>query len=405
MRTAGDAERDDLPPFLWAVGEEMSDPVTVRGGERVRVDQAALSGHLDRLDADLADVASLGVDAWRYGMPWRLTEPRPGEYDWSLWDRALERAAAWGLEPVVDFVHFGLPEHLGGFCDRAWVDALCRYVDAFLARYPAPRWFTPVNEPGFTAFSSAVLGIWNDRRSSDEDFAHALAHCVLAELEVHQRVVADRDGWWLGADAVTCPLVDDGADDEGRDLARRLDAYGRTIWALRLGAPQDPSLAPAFATVDDATMARIASLRTTYHYVAGHDFYPQSVVVIGRDVADVSLDDRIDTYRRWAERWHGEFRVPFWVSETSNAGLDVGEQVPWLDGMCNAVEGMARDGLPVRGLCWYSRGDQHDWESMFTETLGQVLEVGLFDQARRPRPVVDRWRALSGGARDPRRGA
>ena len=38
----------------------------------------AVSDRLDRLDADLADVARLGIRVWRYGMPWRLAEPEPG---------------------------------------------------------------------------------------------------------------------------------------------------------------------------------------------------------------------------------------------------------------------------------------------------------------------------------------
>ena len=140
--------RDDaeFPDFAVSLGEEGSDPLVRFEGEIVRVDEYARSGHLDRLDDDLADVAALGVDVWRYGMPWRRTEPAPGEYDWTLWDRALAACDRHGLVPVIDLCHFGLPDHLPGFADPTWVEAFLRYVDAFLARYPGPRWFTPVNE-------------------------------------------------------------------------------------------------------------------------------------------------------------------------------------------------------------------------------------------------------------------
>ena len=156
----------DFPELAVACGEEASDPWVLHEGAVVRVDELARSGHLDRIDGDLADVASLGVDVWRYGMPWRLTVPEPGVYDWSHWDRALAACERAGLHPVVDLCHFGLPDHLGGFCDPAWVEAFCRYVDAFLARYRDPLWFTPVNEPGITAVMSGLLGVWNDRRAS-----------------------------------------------------------------------------------------------------------------------------------------------------------------------------------------------------------------------------------------------
>jgi hypothetical protein len=144
----------DFPTFAVACGEEGSDPLVLHDGRVVRVDQYRASGHLHRLDGDLADVGQLGVKVWRYGMPWRLTEPEPGVYDWTLWDRALEACRRHGLQPVIDLCHFGLPDHYGGFCDSGWVDGFARYLDAFLARYPEPRWFTPVNEPGITALSA-----------------------------------------------------------------------------------------------------------------------------------------------------------------------------------------------------------------------------------------------------------
>ena len=135
----------------------------------MRVDELAASGHLRHQDDDLAAVRSLGIGLWRYGMPWRLTEPEPGRYDWTLWDRAFEACDRHGLVPVVDLCHFGLPDHYPGFCDPAWVAGFARYVDAFATRYPDPVFFTPVNEPMITAMSSGRLGAWNDRRSSGTD--------------------------------------------------------------------------------------------------------------------------------------------------------------------------------------------------------------------------------------------
>ena len=50
---------------------------------------------------------------------------------------------------------------------------------------------------------------------------------------------------------------------------------------------------------------------------------------------------------------------------------------------------MRGDALPVRGLCWYSRGDQYDWRTALSNPTGVVTEVGLFDADRRARPVAD----------------
>jgi hypothetical protein len=58
---------------------------------------------------------------------------------------------------------------------------------------------------------------------------------------------------------------------------------------------------------------------------------------------------------------------------------------------------MRRSGLPVRGVCWYSRGDQYDWDSALTAPVGRVTEVGLFAADRSPRPVAARLRELAAG--------
>ena len=177
------ASISDFPDFVWSIGEEGSDPIVMRQGERLRQDQFAQSGHDQHMEDDLAAIAGLGVDIVRYGTPWRLAEPRPGVYDWSRWDRAFSACDDAGLEPIVEFLHFGLPDHYSGFIESDWVDGFVSYVAAFLERYDSPKWFTPINEPGITARLSARYGIWNDMVASAEGHAQALANVVQANLE------------------------------------------------------------------------------------------------------------------------------------------------------------------------------------------------------------------------------
>jgi beta-glucosidase len=106
-----------FPDFAWAVGEEGSDPLVLDDGVPYRQDQFEQSGHYSHVDDDLRSIAALGVKIVRYGAPWRLSEPEPGRYDWRLWDRALAHCAEHGLEPIVDLLHFGLPDSYDGFAD------------------------------------------------------------------------------------------------------------------------------------------------------------------------------------------------------------------------------------------------------------------------------------------------
>lgn len=385
------AEHPDFPDWAVALGEEGSDPIVHHAGRDVRVDQYASSDHLGRQDDDLAAVAGLGLRVWRYGMPWRLTEPEPGRYDWTWWDRALAACERHRLTPVIDLCHFGLPDHLpGGFGDPAWVDGFARYVEAFLARYPEPRWFTPVNEPFITAYNSALIGIWNERQSSAEAFGRALVNVTAANLAAIHRIRADRNGWWIGAEGFAVPH---GPDSAAADVVATRELT-QAVWDLHFGLDPRPAAAAVLDTVPDALRARVEPLDDRHHVVCGHDFYPVSVITLG-GAPEPGLDARLDLYAAEAAAWHTRYEAPFWVAETSNLSLPVDQQVPWLDGLVARLGRMRRDGLPVRGICWYSRGDQYDWQTSLAEPVGAVTEVGLFDAARRPRPSAAAYARLA----------
>ncbi|MFN8024719.1 MAG: family 1 glycosylhydrolase [Acidimicrobiales bacterium] len=382
-----------FPGYVVACGEEASDPTVLHEGATVRVDELAASGHLDRQDADLADVAGLGVRWWRYGMPWRLTEPRPGEYDWTLWDRAFEACTRHGLEPIVDLCHFGLPDHLGGFCEPDWVPAFVRYVEAFLARYPDPAFFTPVNEPMITASCSGMIGFWNDRRASRAEYVRALSHVTLANLEALALIDADRQGWWIGAEGFGCHLAATPDHQAAADEARALE---QLVWDLHFGVEPRPEVADAVGLIDTGVLARIHELAGRHpRVVAGHDMYPVSVKVHGGRSVPLTIDDRVDAYEREARAWYERYQQPFWVAETSNLGLAVDDGPTWLARLTAAIDRMRADGLPVHGICWYSRGDQYDWHTMLTRPVLEVTEVGLFDVDRRPRAVAAAYAALA----------
>jgi len=383
------------PQFVWSVGEEGSDPIVDLNGSPFRHDQYAQSGHYQSMLADLQAVAALGVQVVRYGMPWRLAEPQPGMYDWSLWDRAFAACEQAGVTPVVDLLHFGLPDHYPAFADPAWVDGFCRYVDAFLARYPQPRWFTPVNEPGITATMTAFWGIWNDRLSSPADHARVLANIVLANLEALARVRADRDGWWIGSEGFDVPV--DPSGTMPHEVERRR-AIAWLPWDLHLGFDPLPAAQYYLDPVDPAVLDRIRSLAVRDRLIAGHDFYPVCVGRVDGQPLDFTIDAMVEAGMGELRRWHQRYAQPFWIAETSNLSLPVADQSQWLTTLVAGLDGLRAEGLPVRGLCWYSRGDQFDWQTALANPTGAVTQVGLFDTSRVARPVASLFQSLARGS-------
>ena len=336
--------------FVWSVGEEGSDPV-VRGDDGpIRHDQYEQSGHYDNLGQDLASIAGLGVEMVRSGMPWRLTEPEPGVFDWTLWDRALGGAQDECPTPIIDLFHFGLPDHAGRF------------------------------------------GAWNDRLKSRADHAKVLANVVLANLEVVARIRADRNLWWIGSEGFDAWFDPDGTHG---DVAERRRAVNWLVWDLHFGFDPLPGAAGYLDIVDAGIRSRITELAVTDHAVAGHDFYPSSVHAVSEPAPDWDIDDLVALGTAELAAWYDRYQMPFWISETSNLSLPVADQEPWLATLAARLGWMINDGLPVRGLCWYSRGDQFDWETALVAPTGAVTEVGLFDVDRVRRPAADAFTRLA----------
>lgn len=384
-----------FPDWVIAVGEEGSDPVVTVDGGNHRHDQFAQSGHYAHQQDDLDTISSLGVEVVRYGMPWRLTEPSPGVYDWTLWDAALRACDRAGLAPVVDLLHFGLPDHAGRFIDREWVDAFRRYVTAFLGRYRDVAWFTPINEPGVTALLSGRFGLWNDRLASAAEHAQMLANVVLANLEALAIIDADRDAWWLSSEGFGVTAFDPATSVDGEEAAAQRRAVDWLVWDLQLGVTPLPEADGYLDPVDSGVRTRIGDLAREVRsgfdgrIVVGHDVYPTSMQWHGADPPSWSVQDRVAIAGGELRRWYQRYRLPFWISETSNLSLPVSEQIPWLEAIGAELDAMRGEALPVRGFCWYSRGDQYDWMTALSIPTGVVTEVGLFDADRRARPVAD----------------
>ena len=158
----------DRLSFMFAVGIECSYP-TLEDGRRI--DQFAATDHYERWEQDLRLVRDLELRHLRYGPPLHRVWLGPGRYDWDWLDRVMAEMRRLGVEPIVDVLHFGLPDWIGTrdaarpwFQNPDWPDRFADYAEAFARRYPHVRYYTPVNEIYVTALFSGLYGWWNECR-------------------------------------------------------------------------------------------------------------------------------------------------------------------------------------------------------------------------------------------------
>ena len=135
--------------FLFATGVECSYP-TIKNGA-VRRDQLEECGHYKYWREDLHLVQEMGIRALRYGLPYHKIHLGPGKYDWDFSDAVMREMQALGIAPILDLMHFGVPDWVGNFQNPELPLLFADYAEQVALRYPWVRAYTPVNEIYVTA--------------------------------------------------------------------------------------------------------------------------------------------------------------------------------------------------------------------------------------------------------------
>lgn len=374
--------------FVIATGIECSAP---RIADGVRQDELRKTGHDERVEEDLALVAGFGIRYLRYGIPFHIVAAVPGQLDWRWTDRAMSALQANRIEPIVDLLHFGLPDDLWGFGDPRLPSRFASFVEGFAERYPWVRYYTPVNEPLISARFSAQLGWWNERRTDDASFVAAIDGAVTcAVLGMAAIRARRRDAIFVQSD--TCEGYK-AAAPAARQQAQFLNELRFVAWDLTYGRRPGHLVTAWLGTngMGEERLAWYADNGSSENCIVGHDFYAGNEWLIGADGSALLLDEPRG-YAAQARDYHDHFGLPFMLSETN---MDGPAAEAWLVTVWNEALVLRDEGLPIRGLCWYGFIDHVDWDTALREVNDRPNACGLVDLDRRPHPVGDRYRALA----------
>ncbi|MFV0463889.1 MAG: GH1 family beta-glucosidase [Nostocoides sp.] len=178
----GAAAQDGRTPSIWDVFSHR--PGAVLGGDTGDV----ACDHYHRFAADVALMADLGLQAYRFSISWSRVLPHGvGEINQAgldFYNRLVDELLARGIRPVVTLYHWDLPQVLderGGWLNREVADWFAEYaavvVDALGDR--VTHWIT-LNEPWCSSILAYALG---EHAPGHHDGAEALTaahHLLLA---------------------------------------------------------------------------------------------------------------------------------------------------------------------------------------------------------------------------------
>ena len=374
--------------FMFATGIECSYP-TIAGG--IRRDLLEECGHYARWREDLRLTRDLGLKVLRYGLPIHRIYLGPGKYDWEFADLLMGELQRLGLTPILDLLHFGVPDWLGNFQNPELPVHFADYCGAVAQRYPWVRYYTPVNEIYVSARMSAKDGLWNEQLKDDRAFVTALKHLVAASILGTQMIAKHRPD---------CVIV----QSESAEYLHEATAVPSPAVAMT-NKQRFISLDLLYAQPFDADVAYWLQdnglTREEYDWfmageppgyqIMGNDYYGRNERILLPDGEVVPADDVFGWYLLTKD-YYERYRKPVMHTETNVFEADAAPSWLWKQWM-NVLR-MRRDGVPVLGFTWYSLIDQIDWDIALAKKRGRVNPCGLYDLRRKARPVAKAYRSL-----------
>jgi beta-glucosidase/6-phospho-beta-glucosidase/beta-galactosidase len=378
--------------FAFATGIECSNPRVLdpRLGN-IRRDLLEECGHYKNWRRDLELVKALGTRMLRYGLPSHLVHLGPGRYDWSFADEAMAEMRRLGILPILDLLHFGIPDWMGDLQNPDMPFHFAEYAGAVAKRYPWVRGYTPVNEMFVCARNSGWDGLWNERLRTERGFVTALKHLVAASLlataaivrHVPNAVIVQSESAEYTHHVVASP---------SHEVKLRNKLIFLSLDLLYSKAPD----ADVLMFCQDNGMSReefmwFMSTAPAGFQIMGNDYYGHNEKLLLPDGTTMYGEDVLGWYLI-THRYYRRYYRPVMHTETSTPFPELNPR--WLWKQWANVLRMRRDGVPVLGFTWYSLTDHIDWDTQLAEKHGRVNACGLYDMDRNPRPVAAEYGKL-----------
>ncbi|MFE1587666.1 GH1 family beta-glucosidase [Streptomyces sp. NPDC058737] len=425
--------------FLWGVstsahqiegaaelrGPSVWDAFTAEPGRVKDGSTAAVAcDHYHRYREDVALLAGLGVDAYRFSVSWPRVDS-PGGLD--FYDRLVDELCAAGVRPVPTLFHWDLPAGLD-WLERDTAARFAEYVSVVAGRLGdrVGKWIT-LNEPAEHTLLGHALGTHAPGRKLLFDALPAAHHQLLAHgLAVRAlRAAGATDVGIANSHGPTWPASDDPADREAAEfydlllnrmfadplltgrypegvdglmpgspgevaadleiIAEPLDWYGVNYYApTRVGAPRG-------AEIEFGGVTLPAELPFSVREIKG-----RPLTDFGWPVVPEGLTELLTGFR---ERY-GDRLPPVVITENgcSYEGLDDRDRIAYLDGHVRALHRAIEAGVDVRGYFVWSLLDNFEWAEGYARRFG-LVHVDFSTLERTPKASYGWFRDLLDGQR------
>lgn len=384
-------------------------------GGRVKEPSGSACEHYTRYPQDIALLASLGLNTYRFSVEWARIEPADGVFDAEAlahYRAVVDTVRAAGLTPMVTLNHFTLPRWVAA--EGAWTS---KRIPALFERYSrrviealgdGVPWYCTINEP--TAVScGAYMSNWGQPPGVVDIRLWRRANANL--VAAHQRAIAAIHEMRPGAKAgLAVYSVEREANAGGRpaeDYKQKVEeevflegavdddfigiqTYTRHhLLRPRIYAPLT-KLALALRPLEGLVVPRVIAMKTA---VADTQALPgERITQMGWEYRPEALAEVV---RRIARFYPQKDLV---VTEHGLATLDDRERIEFIGRGLAALHAAMADGARVRGYIHWSLMDNFEWASGYEPKFG-LIGVNRETQERIVRPSAHYLGGIAGSGR------
>ncbi len=273
----GAVAEDGRGPSIWDTFAHTPGKIADGTNGDVAVD------HYHRYAEDIALLASLGMNAYRFSISWtRILPTGTGEVNQAGLDfyrRVAETCHAHGVTPYATLYHWDLPQPLedaGGWLER---DTAIAFRDYAALTHDAlgdviTHWIT-LNEPWCSAFLGYGNGVHAPGRTEGSDALTAAHHLLLGHGLAVQALRSSRHRSTVGLtlNLYSVRAASDSAVDQ--DAARRTDGMGNRLFldpVLRGHYPDDVLANAGVSAWFEERSADLATIATPIDFL-GVNYY------------------------------------------------------------------------------------------------------------------------------------
>jgi len=381
--------------FVWGVA---TSAYQIEGAAAVGETGDVACDHYHRWPEDVALMADLGVDAYRFSISWSRVQPS-GHGAWNaagldFYDRLVDGLLARGIRPNATLYHWDLPQSLqdrGGWAARDTALRFAEYAEG-IGRRLGDRLagIATHNEPWCTATLGHAWGKFapgfKDEALAADVSHHLLLSHGLALLALRAAGTKAPLGIVLNQSSTSA------ASDSAADQARAATEYASFVrWYMEpifLGAyPQDAGIAHYPRNIREGDLAIIAQpldfLGVNYYTrIWASTAQPAVPAPCALGVTDMGWEIYpegltqllIDVHQRYPGL------PPIYLMENGMANADLlvdgrvadGARIDYVRRHVDALARAREAGVDIRGFFYWSLLDNYEWDSGYDKRFGLV---------------------------------